>query len=323
MSLIGKSPAFREAIRLIEKMAGCDAPVLIEGETGTGKELAARALHYQGKRRNKPFIPFNCGAVPDALFENELFGHTKGAFTDAKQDQAGLVAMADSGTLFLDEMEALSPKGQVALLRFMQDQQYRPLGGGHELNANVRIITASNADLTRLVESGEFRQDLFFRLKILHLELPPLRERQGDAQLLAEHFVRIHSEQSGRPVKTFHLDTLTWFESYSWPGNIRELENLVYREFLLSEGPEIHINPEVQHQTERRKLSDRRRFLRNGHDFNQAKAKIIEEFEKRFLMTMLAEAHGNISLAAKLACKDRSALGKLIKKHRIDKNQYY
>lgn len=323
MGLIGKSPAFREVIRLIEKMASCDAPVLIEGETGTGKELAARALHYQGKRRNKPFIPFNCGAVPDTLFENELFGHTRGAFTDAKQDQAGLVAAADSGTLFLDEMETLSPKGQVALLRFMQDQQYRPLGGGRELNANVRIIAASNADLARLVDGGVFRKDLFFRLKILHLELPPLRERQGDAQILAEHFVRIHSERSGQPIKTFHPDTLTWFESYSWPGNIRELENLVYREFLFSEGPEIHINPGRQRQTERRKYSDRRRFLCNGADFNQAKAKVIEEFEKRFLMSVLTEAHGNISLAAKLAHKERSALGKLIKKHGIDKNQYH
>jgi DNA-binding NtrC family response regulator len=175
MSLIGNSPVFRKVIRLIEKMAGCDAPVLIEGETGTGKEVAARALHYQGKRHGKPFIPVNCGAIPDALFENELFGHSKGAFTDAKENQPGFVALADSGTLFLDEIEALSPKGQVTLLRFMQDQQYRPLGGGRELNANVRMITASNADLAWLTEHGEFRKDLFFRLKILHLELPPLR----------------------------------------------------------------------------------------------------------------------------------------------------
>jgi DNA-binding NtrC family response regulator len=323
MRLIGNSPAFREVVRLIEKMASCDAPVLIEGETGTGKELAARALHYQGKRHGKPFIPINCGAIPDALFENEIFGHKKGAFTDAKENQPGFVALADSGTLFLDEVEALTSKGQVALLRFMQDQQYRPLGGGRELNANVRIITASNADLTRLVDRGQFRKDLFFRLKILHLELPPLRERKGDVQLLAEHFVHLYSVQSGQPVKTLHPDTLAWFESYGWPGNIRELENLIYREFLLSEGPEIHIKPWVQRQTERRKLPDRRRFLRNGHDFLQAKAKVIEEFEKRFLMSVLAEAHGNVSLAAKLAHKERSALGKLIKKHGIDKNQYH
>ena len=323
MTMIGDSPAFRELIGLIEKMASCDAPVLIEGETGTGKELAARALHYQGKRHGKPFIPVNCGAIPDALFENEIFGHKKGAFTDAKENQPGFVALADSGTLFLDEVETLTSKGQVALLRFMQDQQYRPLGGGRELNANVRIITASNADLTRLVDRGEFRKDLFFRLKILYLELPPLRERKGDPRLLAEHFVRLYCAQSGQPVKTIHSDTLAWFESYSWPGNIRELENLIYREFLLSEGPEIHIKPWVQRQTERRKLTDRRRFLRNGHDFNRAKAKVIEDFEKRFLMSILTEAHGNISHAAKLAHKERSALGKLLKKHGIDKNQYH
>src|SRR5919106_645401 len=169
--MIGQSKAFLETIKLIAKIAVYDAPVLIEGETGTGKELAARAIHYQGARRDQPFVPVNCGAIPDLLIENELFGHRKGAFTDARNDQLGLIAHANSGLLFLDEVDALTPKGQVALLRFLQDQHYRPLGSRQEHKADVRIIAASNVNLTRLAEADLLRMDLLYRLKILFLEL--------------------------------------------------------------------------------------------------------------------------------------------------------
>ncbi len=310
--MIGNSPAFQEMIRLIHKIAGCDVPVLIEGETGTGKELAARAMHYQGKRRDMPFIPVNCGAIPDSLFENELFGHERGAFTDAKHIQPGLITLASSGTLFLDEVAALSVKGQAALLRFLQDQYYRPLGGKGVLRADVRVVAASNASLAKLAEAGQLRTDLLFRLKILYLELPPLRARKGDVRLLAEHFIRVCSAKFGQPVKTFHPETLAWFENYSWPGNIRELENLVYREFLLAESTEIHIKPLTPHQTEHR----------DDLDFNHAKAKIIADFEKGYLSSLMAKARGNITLAAKMAHKERRALGKLLKKHGIDKSHY-
>src|SRR5438094_4159830 len=188
-NLIGRSPAFTAATELIAKFASCDATVLIEGETGTGKELAARAIHYLSNRNGNPFIAVNCGALPDTLVENELFGHVRGAFTDAREHQHGLVSRAETGTLFLDEVESLSAKAQVALLRFLQDGVYRPLGAGAVVAGNARIVAATNVDIAALVKGGGFRQDLMYRLTILTLRMPALRERAGDARVLAEHFV--------------------------------------------------------------------------------------------------------------------------------------
>jgi two-component system, NtrC family, response regulator GlrR len=321
--MVGKSAAFRKMTAMIAKIADCDAPVLLEGETGTGKELVARAIHYQGKRRGQPFVPVNCGAIPDLLIENELFGHRKGAFTDARGDQPGLIAHAHSGTLFFDEVDALSLKGQVTLLRFLQDRHYRPLGDAREHTTDVRIVAASNANLTQRAEAGQFRMDLLYRLKILFLELPPLRVRQGDPVLLAEHFVRACSERYDRPLKTFHPDTLEWFESYSWPGNIRELENWVYREFLLADGPVIEIKPVDPPPTERRQRVDRRRLEIDELDYATAKAKALEDFEKQFLARVLAKAEGNVTAAADLAGTERRHLGKLIKKRGLDKTHYH
>lgn len=321
MNMIGNSPAFREMIRLIGKIANCDAPVLIEGETGTGKELAARAIHYLGSRNGLPFIPVNCGAIPDSLIENELFGHHKGAFTDAKEFQCGLIAQAQGGTLFLDEVDALSAKGQVTLLRFLQDQQYRPLGGKQQHSADVRIIAATNASLPTLIGDGAFRPDLLFRLKILSLELPPLRERHGDAELLAKHYLGLYSKKYGVPEKTLHPEALAWVNRYAWPGNVRELENMIHREFLLAEGPVICIACEGS-QVERRKRPDRRNHELFDADFNSAKAKVLTDFERQFLAMVLSKTKGNVSQAAKMVGKERRALGKLLKKHGIDKNEY-
>jgi transcriptional regulator with GAF, ATPase, and Fis domain len=197
-NLIGLSPAFRDMVGLVQRIAQTDAPVLIEGETGTGKEVAARAIHYSGSRRDRPFVPVNCGAIPENLIENELFGHVRGAYTDAREPQPGLIALANGGTLFLDEVETLCPKGQVALLRFLQDLNYRPLGSRREESADVRVIAATNIDLSELVHAKQFRMDLYYRLQILFLRMPPLRERTGDAALLAEHFGRaVHVPQPG------------------------------------------------------------------------------------------------------------------------------
>ena len=319
-NIIGRSPAFLEMARLILKIGECDAPVLIEGETGTGKELAARAIHYLGSRRDLPFIAVNCGAIPDTLVESELFGHHKGAFTDAKESRAGLITQAHGGTLFLDEIEALSPKGQVTLLRFLQDQQYRPLGSRAAEKADVRIITATNVDLEKLVEKGEFRQDLQFRLEILLLELPPLRERHGDVELLAQHFIRQFSAKYGKPAAFLQPDTVSWMNSYAWPGNIRELENMIHREFLLAEGQKISIKCKAS-GAEQRKSFDRRLAQFVNRDFNTAKATVIEDFEKKYLCNLLSLANGNVTLAAKMAGKERRALGKLLKKHGIEKSQ--
>lgn len=320
--MLGNSSKIQKIIELIEKISTCEAPVLIEGETGTGKEVIARAIHYGGVRHSEPFIPVNCGAIPDNLFESQLFGHFKGAFTDAKHNHPGMVGLAGDGSIFLDEIDSLSAKGQVTLLRFLQDNCYRPVGGNREIQSNVRVIAASNADLSKRVETGDFRRDLFYRLNVLYLALPPLRERQGDVKLLAEHFIKHYSDKLDRPPKSFHPDTLAWFDRYSWPGNVRELENLVYREFLMCEGPVIMIDPLGIQNMERRALPDRRRYYRNSINFNEAKDIAVTEFEQRYLISLLSDSKGNVTLAAKLAVKERRSMGKLIKKHRIDLNLF-
>ncbi|SFO02793.1 regulatory protein, Fis family [Nitrosospira briensis] len=318
--MIGQSLAFVKITQLIDKIARCDAPVLIEGETGTGKELAARAIHDGGTRTGHPFIPVNCGAIPDTLVENELFGHERGAYTGAQSKRNGLIAHAQSGTLFLDEVDALTPKAQVTLLRFFQDQQYFPLGGGVARSADVRVIVASNRNLTQLAEMGEFRLDLFFRLKIMHLTLPPLRERQDDAALLATHFLQECAARFNRGAKTLHADTIAWFGKYSWPGNIRELENLIYREYLLADEPILNIAPLEPVMVERRHKFDRRRPDLSCLNFTKAKNDAIAKFEQYYLAEALTKAHGNVTKAASLVGKDRRAFGKLLKKHSMDKN---
>ena len=307
--MIGQSNAFLKVSLLTEKIACCDAPVLIEGETGTGKELAARAIHNSGARRDHPFIRINCGVVPDTLVENQLFGYERDA-------SAG----AQSGTLFLDEIDALSSKAQVTLLRFFQDQQYFPLGGGIARSADVRIVAASNRNLTQLAEKGDFRLDLLFRLKIMYLTLPPLRERHGDAALLAAHFLHECAARFGRGDKTLSPETILWFDKYNWPGNIRELENLIYREYLLADGATINIAPLAPATVERRRGLDRRRPDLRCLSFTQAKNDAIAKFEQHYLAEALAMAQGNVTKAASLVRKDRRAFGKLLKKHSIDKN---
>jgi len=319
-NLIGRSPAFMEMARLILKIGECDAPVLIEGETGTGKELASRAIHYLGSRRDSPFIAVNCGAIPDTLVESELFGHHKGAFTDATESRSGLITQAHGGTLFLDEIENLTPKGQITLLRFLQDQHYRPLGSKTAEKADVRVIAATNVDLEKLVERGEFRRDLLFRLKILLLELPTLRERHGDVELLAQHFISQFSAKYGKPAALLHPDTARWMNSYAWPGNVRELENLIHREFLLSDGQKISIKLKTNGAQHRKSL-DRRLAQFVNRNFSTAKAMAIEDFEKKYLCNLISLAQGNVTLAAKMAGKERRALGKLLKKHGIAKSQ--
>jgi DNA-binding NtrC family response regulator len=293
-------------------MAVYDAPVLIEGETGTGKELAARAIHYGGERRDRPFVPVNCGALPDSLIESELFGHRRGAFTDARHDQPGLVSLAHFGTLFLDEVDALTPKAQVTLLRFLQDQQYRPLGGRREERVNVRVIAASNRPLDELVGSGGFRIDLLYRLKLMHLQLPPLRERTGDIALLARHFVEIGSARFRCAVRPLADETLDWFDRYTWPGNIRELEHVVYHGLLLGEGPAIVIAPPAT-------LHERPRVGACDESYRRAKEQAIAEFERSYLARVIDQAHGNITAAARLAGAERRHLGRLLKKHRLVK----
>jgi DNA-binding NtrC family response regulator len=308
--MLGQSPRFRETLALLKQVARFDAGVLIEGETGTGKELAARAIHYDGPRRAKPFLPVNCGALQDSLIENELFGHCRGAYTGADSDAAGLVGSADGGTLFLDEVDSLSPKAQVTLLRFLEDRQYRPVGGRAHRTADLRVLSASNRSLTGLVAAGAFRADLLYRLRVMYVPIPPLRDRPGDAELLARHFVEEFSRRFGKPPLPFSAAALAWIEAYAWPGNVRELENIVCQAFLLETGPEIVISPLCGDPDE--PDSDIRNYRR-------AKQRAVDDFERRFLAGVLRSTGGNVSQAARLIETERRHLGRLLKKHGLER----
>ena len=319
-SLVGGSPAFQRAVGVIRHIAATEAPVLIEGETGTGKEVAARAIHYSGSRQNHPFVPVNCGALPDQLIENELFGHARGAYTDARGSQPGLVALADGGTLFLDEIESLCPRGQVALLRFLQDLRYRPLGGHREQHANVRIIAATNVSLWDMVLGKQFRSDLYYRLQILLLRLPPLRDRAGDASVLARHFAGIFSARYGWPKRSVAVKSLAALDRYSWPGNVRELENLVHRALLMTSDAVVTVPEDWLDAGTGVATAAAAGYF--GLQLPKAKAHVLEEFERVYLSQALARAGGNVSEAARQSGKERRAFGKLLKKHGIDKRVF-
>ena len=312
MRLVGESFAFREALRRIERIAPYDVPVLIEGETGTGKELAARAVHALGPRRRRAFVPLNCGTLPDALIESELFGHTKGAFTDAREAKGGLVAAAEGGTLFLDEVDSLSSRGQVALLRLLQDNEYRPVGGRTPLRANIRMVAATNAELSSAVVRGCFREDLLFRLRVLTVTMPPLRERDEDVKLLARSFLARFAAQYGRPTPRLTEETEGAISSYAWPGNVRELENRLLSAFLLAE-PEAPVRLPG--------LEPGRRTADTGL-FREARARTIAEFERRYLTTLLRRVGGNMSRASREAGKERSSLIRLVRKHGLKRDDF-
>jgi DNA-binding NtrC family response regulator len=233
--LIGESPGFLTEMRKIPAMARCEATVFVLGETGTGKELCARAIHYLSARAHKPFLPVNCGAIPTELVENELFGHERAAFIDATTTSYGVIHEADGGTLFLDEIDSLPLLAQVKLLRFLQEREYRPLGSAKTRKAQVRIIAATNADVETAVREGKLRQDLYYRLNILPLVLLPLRQRQEDISLLARHFLHKYAAEFDKPVMNFSPDALQLFGLYDWPGNVRELEHIVERAVALTE----------------------------------------------------------------------------------------
>ncbi|MCL2029013.1 MAG: sigma 54-interacting transcriptional regulator [Deltaproteobacteria bacterium] len=237
--LIGKSKPMLELFKLLEKVAPTRANVLITGESGTGKELAAQAIHYNSPRAKGPLVAVNCSALSPTLLESELFGHEKGAFTDARTSRAGRFELAHEGTLFLDEVGEMDPGLQVKLLRVLQDRSFERVGGGRSLKVDVRLITATNRDLKKEVALGRFREDLFYRLNVVHIHLPPLRERLDDLPLLAEHFLKTHSEDSGLAPRALARETLRLMFAYGWPGNVRELGNAMERGVVLSAGPEI------------------------------------------------------------------------------------
>lgn len=313
--LVGTSFAFEEALSQLQRFARARAPILIFGETGTGKEHAARAAHAFSERSAGRFIPVNCGALPDTLLESELFGHARGAFTGASHVRSGLVREADGGTLFLDEVEALSARGQVMLLRFLQDLTFRALGEERLRHADVRIIAASNVDLRQLADKGEFRLDLLFRLDVLSVVLPPLRARCGDIEPLALHLLAKAAHSEGSEPKSLSPAAQAILCAYSWPGNVRELEHLLLRLHLLCPGAVIGADDLVKCAPALNPPAPAG-AAPDASSLRQQKLMAARNVERRFVERALALSDGNISEAARLCKMERATLSKLAKKYR-------
>ena len=311
--LVGKSPAFLSLVKKIPMVSKCDATVLLMGETGTGKELVAQAIHYLSPRAPKPFVPVNCGAIPTDLVENELFGHQAGAYTGALHKQLGLIHEAEGGTLFLDEIDCLPLLVQTKLLRFLQDREYRVLGAAKVVKADVRVVAASNIDLEEAVEEETFRRDLYYRLSVIPLTLPPLRERTEDIPTLARHFLNKFAPRNGNPTTHFTPDAIQKLLLHPWPGNVRELENVVEQAMVLSDRSVL-------------RADDLSLPARNGpanlNSFREAKAMVVEQFEREYINKLLLAYGGNISQAAKAAQKNRRAFWELIRKHGIEVDHF-
>jgi DNA-binding NtrC family response regulator len=306
--MIGANAGFLEEMRKVPAIARCDATVLVTGETGTGKEMCARAIHYLSPRSEKPFVGVNCGAVPADLIENELFGHEREAFTGASSHRPGLLQECDTGTLFLDEVDSLPLSAQVKLLRFLQEKEYRALGSVKTLKADVRVIAAANVDLERAVAEGRIRRDLYYRLNIVSVNLPPLRDRKDDIPALLDHFLVKYA----REYRAGHLEVgqeaRRRILSYAWPGNIRQLEHAVQRAVLLASGQvltasDFNLPGDAEEAAE--------------EPFGVAKARMIRNFERDYIRNLLMVHKGNISQAARMAHKDRRAFFHLVRKHGI------
>jgi transcriptional regulator with GAF, ATPase, and Fis domain len=316
--LIGQDPAFLAAISRVPALARGTATVLISGETGTGKELIARVVHYLSERAAFPFVALNCGSLPETLLEDELFGHERGAFTDAYQRRPGLITQAEKGTLFLDEVDQLTSKGQVALLRVLQDQSFRPLGASQEHHVDVRFVAATNASLLQLVDARTFRADLYYRLSVLPIDLPPLRDRSGDILLLAEHFLRKHRLSPG-PNLTLTPAARSALLYFNWPGNVRELENAIIRGIHLCQGNAIDVADLGLAAGPILEPRQAPAALTSIADTFKARKKIaIAIFEREYLLRLMEEQGGNVTRAALVAGKERRELGKLLKKYQLD-----
>ncbi len=317
-NIIGQNEEMQKIYELIKKVGPSNAPIMIQGESGTGKELIARAIHQRSKRRNRRFLAINTSSLPETLLESELFGYKKGAFTGATQDKIGLLETTEAGSVFLDELSSMSRNLQSKLLRVIQENEIIPVGGSKPVAIDVRFISASNRNLKELVLGSEFREDLYYRLNVIEINIPPLRDRMDDLLLLAEHFLNRFCEEQEVPKKKFSKDALRLLFSHDWPGNVRELENIVRRAVIMSESKVLTSKDIIIRKLDRSRMNDMRspgNLMSMKYD--KAKKEVNESFQKEYIRGLLDSCRGNITKAAEKAGLSRQALYKLIRKHGI------
>ena len=316
-SIVGTSPALRHMLDIVAKVAETDSTVLITGESGTGKELIARALHYNSPRAERMFTTVNCGAIPEALLESELFGHVKGAFTNADSNREGRFSVADGGTIFLDEIGDMSPNLQVKLLRVLQEMTFEPVGSSHTQTVDVRVVAATNQDLEQAIAEKRFRSDLFYRLNVIPIEAPPLRVRAEDVPLLAQHFLEQTRQDKSKTVDGFSHEAMDVLVRHTWPGNVRELENLVERLVVLSSGPQIEtedLPASVLPPIPTTHTVPAPSVPSSGLSFRD----VVDDFETDLILQALEQTHWNKNQAAKLLGLNRTTLIEKIKKKGLE-----
>ena len=313
--IIGNSIAMQKTFELINRIAPTESTVLIQGESGTGKELVAKAIHRKSRRSQGPFVPIDCGGLPESLLESELFGYLKGAFTDAKESKKGLFEVADKGSLFLDEVGEVSPGIQVKLLRTLEEKELRPLGATSTTKVDIRLIAATNKDLSEAVKMGKFREDLFYRLNVVPIVLPPLRDRKEDIPLLINHFLKKHTGLLKKPMKRVTNEAMELFINYSWPGNVRELENTIERIVALKDGEEIKVD-DIDESIFKHEGKERFTIPVSGKGFDFRK--VTQNTERELIISALRECEGFHTRAAKILNIKVRSLRYLIEKYKID-----
>lgn len=317
--LVYKSAVFGELVAMLERAARTDASVLIEGESGTGKEVLAHWLHDASARREKPFVPVDCTTIPAELFESELFGHQKGSFSGAVQDKTGLFQVADGGTLFLDELGELPLPFQSKLLRAIQERSIRRVGAASEIAIDVRIVAATNRNLRAMVQEGTFREDLYYRLDVVRIDVPPLRARPEDVEELARHFLVRHGARAG--VQSIDADALALLRAHDWPGNVRQLGNVIERACALATGPVLRVDdlpPEIRGGSAAKAVAE----ADGGGTFQEMKARTIAALEQSYLEGLMKKHQGNVTHSAEEAGMTRSALQKLLQKYGIRSSDF-